>query len=216
MSKDEQRAAVLRFYYENNEKQPGGYHATAAVSHSTGLDKAVVLEAQQYFVDKGFLTSGPRQQMRGEAGLLAIMARITDRGMDFVEHPTDWRGGDMPSALINLFVRDLNIAGRDQQVVGGDVSGSVAQGHATSTVAAFPIDQLRKLLADQPEALSTAEDINEEVSAPKPRWGRVIAALETFNSVVVAGEATHHVMQWVQQPGIPEFVKQAATAIFGT
>jgi hypothetical protein len=219
MSKDQVRAAVLRFYHESNQKRPGAYEQTAAVAHTTGLEKNVVLEAQQYFVDKGFLSSGPRQQIRGGDGLIAIMARITDSGTDFVEHPSDWSGSAIPTALINIFAQGnagtLNVAGRDLQVVGGNVNGSVAQGQATAIVAPFPIDKLRELLADQPEAFTAVEEINEETSSTEPRWGKVVAALETLNHVVVAGEATQHVLQWAQHAAIPEYVQQAAKAIFG-
>lgn len=220
MSKDEQRAIVLRFYYEHNEQHPGGHEQTAVVARATGMDSENVLEAQQYLVDKGFLNSGERQQMRALGrGLVAILARITDRGIDFVEHPADWTGRGIPSALVNIFsdgnVTGLNIAGRDQQVVSGEVSGSIAQGKATVNIA-FPIDKLRSLLIAEPEALAVVEGINAEVSSPKPRWGNVLGALETFNSVVITGEATRHLLAWLQSPAIPEFVQNGARAILGS
>jgi hypothetical protein len=221
MNKDDQRAAVLRFYYEHNEKHPGGHEQTAVVARETNIESGTVLEAQQYLVDKGLLSSGPQQQVRSLGrGLVAILARITDRGIDFVEHPADWRGREIPSALVNIFshgnVSGLNVAGRDQQVVGGDLSGSIAQGNATANVRTFPIEQLRKLLENEPEALEIAEELNVEISSAKPRWGRVLGALETFNSVVVTSEAAHHIVRWLQDPTIPEFVQHGAKAILGS
>jgi hypothetical protein len=221
VSKDEKRAEVLRFYYAHNEKHPGNVEQTIVVARTTGLDTSTVLEAQQYLVDKGFLNSGPRQQIRalGE-GLVAMFARITDSGIDFVENPGDWKGREVPAAFVNIFtqgdVSGINVAGRDQQIIGGDVVDSaVAQGNARINYTPFPIDQLRSLLTNEPEALAAAESINEEVSSAKPLWGKVMAAFETFNGIVAVGEAAHIVTQWFMQPGVPEFVHNAVTAIAG-
>jgi len=101
MTRDEQRVAVLRFYYEHNEREPGGMERTAGVVEGTGLSAPVVSQAQLYLIDKGFLlTTTIRQPLHG--GYSTYIARITDKGIDFIEHPGDFRGRDVPSALINI------------------------------------------------------------------------------------------------------------------
>lgn len=216
MTKDDQRAAVLRAHYDVNENDPGGFEQTSAIATRTGLDLNVVVQAQQYLVDKGLLFSGPKQQIRALDGFFAMMARITDRGVDFVEHPRDFANADIPGALINIIaqgdVTGVNVAARDQQIITGNVSGPVAQGGA-SVSEPFPIGTLAELLRGDQESLEIAKQIDAEVAEPKPRWGTVFALLEAFNGAVTVKEAVSHVLLWFQQPGVPDHVQATASAL---
>lgn len=207
---------VLRYYYDVNERDPGGFEQTGVVANATGLDFAAVINAQQYWIDKGFLYSGPRQQVRSLDGPTIFMARITDRGIDFVEHPKDgWIARGVPTSVVNIFAAgDVAYAGGDQQVVHGDVTGTMAQGNASiTTLPAFPIEQLRALLAPYPEQLRAAEEIERETKSVHPAWGKILAAVETIKSVGAIAESAKLVSDWLSSPAVSSAIHHFVTSL---
>ena len=206
MSKDEIRAAVLRFYYEHNESYPGGMAQTHEVVVRKNLEERSVLEAQQYLIDKDMLSSREQgQQIRSmsQPGVRIYMARITSRGIDFVEHPRDFVSRGMPATLINIVANgNVHYAGGDQQIVGSNVSGTVAQGNASVSLATFPIEQLRTLLQNESDGLAAAETINSELVKPHPAWGKILGAAEIVKGVASVGEAGYIVSSWLSDPSV--------------
>lgn len=175
VTKDAQRAAVLKYYYEFNEQYPGGYAQTSQVVEALALYPRTVLEAQQYLVDKDMPASREEgQQIRGlgQPGVHAFIARITASGVDFVEHPEEWRRRRVPEALIKVVAQNLNFAAGDQQIVGRDVSGVLAQGSATVQLPPFPVAGLREALAGNVEGLAAIDAIDAELKSPKPAGKR--------------------------------------------
>jgi hypothetical protein len=218
LTKDDIRVIVLRFYYELNERTPGGMEQTDLVSRAIKLEPTVVSEAQLYLLDKAFLYSKTASQPL-HGGYSTFLARITARGIEFIEHPRDFVDKDVPPALISVVsagnISGVTIAGRDQQVVQGSVSGALAQNGAaaSSTLPPFPIERLRELLGDEPTALMAVEQIADESRAVTPRWGIVVAAAETIKNVGVVGEATHLISSWLSNPAIPEWTQHAIHAL---
>jgi hypothetical protein len=76
--------------------------------------------------------------------------------IDFVQHPEEWSGRGAPAALINIVAKNLNYTTGEQQIVGGNVSGVLAQGSANVTALhPFPIAELHALLIGNAEAPSS-------------------------------------------------------------
>jgi hypothetical protein len=214
-TKDEQRAAVLEYYYRFNEQYPGGCAQTSQVVNDIGLEPRAVLEAQQYLVDKYMLASREEgQQIRGmgQPGVRAFIARITASGVDFVEHPEEWKG-NVPDALIKIVARNVNYAAGDQQIVQGDVSGILAQGSATVTLPAFPIAELRASLAGNSEALAAVDSIDAELKAPKPMWAKIAAAAEIVKVTAKAGDAAQSLYRWLAEPSVSHAIAHGIHSI---
>ncbi|MHB8463040.1 MAG: hypothetical protein ACYDA1_10360, partial [Vulcanimicrobiaceae bacterium] len=216
MSKDEIRASVLRFYYEHNEQAPGGHAQTVEVVRATGIGNVSVLEAQQYLVDKGMLSSreaGQQVRSLGQPGVSAFLARITSSGIDFIENPGEF-SSSMPSALISIVAGgDVHLAGRDQQSVRGDVSGGMAQGDSTVTLTPFPIEPLRALLANEPEALQAIEEINSEIVKAKPVWSKILGAVEIIKGAGSIGEVGKILGAWLSTPSISSAIQHFVQSV---
>lgn len=219
-TKDEQRAAVLAYYYQVNEQHPGGYAQTIEVVNGTGLDSRAVLEAQQYLVDKYLLASredGQQLRALGAPGVRAFIARITASGVDFVEHPEEWIGRDVPKALVNIVARNVNYAAGDQQVVGRDASGILAQGAATvGVLPPFPVEQLREALQGNSEALGAVTSIDAELKSPKPMWGKIAAAAEVVKDTARIGAATQLLHDWLTNPNVSHAISQGVRNVLGS
>lgn len=218
-NKDEQRAAVLKYYYQYNEQYPGGYAQTSQVVQATGLEPKAVLEAQQYLVDKYMLDSNENQQLRGGGmpGVRAFIARITASGIDFVEHPEEWRGRGIPEALVKIVAQNLNYAGGDQQIVGGDASGIVAQGNAAvANLAPFPAAELRAALSGDPEALAAVDSIDAELKTTKPKWGKIAAAAEIVKAASKVGDAAQALHRWLADPAVSHAITHGVRALFSS
>jgi hypothetical protein len=214
VTKDELRVAVLRYHYSRHQMEPGVVEQTAKIAFDLGLDFKSVAEAQFYLSEKGFLRVTSDIGGLGES-YTAYMTHVTGRGIDFVEHPTDFRGGGIPIALVNIVaggdVSGVTVAGRDQQVVHGDIKGPAIQGGMDLPL--FPIEQVRTMLAGRPEALAAAEEVNAEVSSGKPRWAKVLAAIEVMKGVTAAANFEQLLMGWASHAAIPGWVHQAVTAL---
>lgn len=215
-TKDEQRAAVLRFHYGFNEQHPGGVADNNQAAKALGLDGNAVLEAQLYLIDRGMLHSKPGAQLRGgdTPGVQALFARITSDGMDFVEHPTEWRGRGVPEALIKFVAQNLNFAAGDQQIVGRDVSGILAQGSATVQLPPFPLAGLREAVAGNVEGLAAIDAIDAELKSPKPAWQKIIVAADVVKSTAKVATAAQLLHDWFASPAVAHAISQAIHTFF--
>lgn len=125
--KQQIRAAVLRSHYELNEQYPGTYGNAREIAELLGTDLRIIVGAGLYLIGKGFLDPGD-DGIAEEIGNRAVpdyYARITDRGIDFVEDPTAWHGREVPGSLVYIFaggdVSGISVAARDLQTMSTDL-----------------------------------------------------------------------------------------------
>ena len=137
LAKQRLRAAVLEEHYRINEECPGTHANGGLIAERLQEGVRSVIGAGLYWIDKGFLDPGA-DGIVSEAGNPAVIeysARITHLGIDFIEDPTGWQGREIPATIIYIIaghdVKDITVAGRDAQNVGGEVSGAVSQGGTT-------------------------------------------------------------------------------------
>lgn len=222
--KDAQRYLVLNYFYQFNEQhcaeEQWSEHAAIDLKQQGHfVAHADVARAIMYLSDKGLLRITKRQgYISGEETVLR--AGITARGIDAVERPTDFSGVLSPQ-VINYFVRgSMNLAHGDQQIVGHDNTGVLAQGQAQvkqrTEMPPFPAERLRSDFANHPDAIAAVDALENELHTETPRASVVAAALETIKNVATVAEISKTFTGWFTDPAIQHQLSSIAARAFGS
>jgi len=226
------RSEVLRYYHELCRQNPGDGqwtpHATMDIAQrfgdaghdvvptETDIARAVVYLAEKLLLrvtrTQGYISGEPT----------ALRAEITGHGIDVFEEPQRF-GEELPPAVIQYIIHgDANvvhgnqasggIVHGDQQNVGRDNIGTMAQGHAT--MVKFPAHELRELLSGQSEAVEAVEALDTELQQANPRASRVLAAIETLKAVADLGEAGKVFAGWLTDPAVQHHLAMMAASVF--
>jgi len=113
----------------------------------------------------------------------------------------------------------MNVAHRDQQVVGRDNSGILAQGHArieqSNEMPTLPAAQLRQEFADHPDAIAAIGTLETELRAAEPRASVVAATIETVKNVANIADVAKTFTGWLTDPNVQHHLAMIASRTFG-
>lgn len=220
--KDAQRYLVLNYFYEFSEhrcaEEQWSEHAALDLRNGGhSISHGDVARAITYLGDKGLLRVTKRLgYISGEESV--VRAGITARGIDAIERPNDFRGVLSPQIINYIFQgrSSMNISHGDQQVIGRDNSGIVAQGQARvrAEMPALPAAQLRADFADHPEAVAAVDSLEAELHAEKPRASVVAAALETIKNAATIAEIGRTFTVWFTDPAVQHHLATIASNAF--
>lgn len=221
-AKDAQRYLVLDYFYQYNEQhcadeQWSEHAASDLQQQAPTITHGDVARAMAYLSDKGLLRVTQRQAyISGEETV--VRGSITARGIDAIERPNDFRGV-LSAQIINYIVHgSMNVAHGDQQVVGRDNSGNLAQGQARlehrNEMPALPAEQLRQDFADHPGAVSAIDTLEAELRTETPRASVVAAAIEAIKNVANIAEIGRTFTGWFTDPSVQHQLAAIALSTF--
>lgn len=222
--KDEQRYLVLKYFYDYNEQRcadeqwsPHAAHGLLQQGHA--LSHGDVARAMTYLSDKGLLRVTERQAYIGGEET-SVRGGITARGIDAVEHPDDFRNVLSPQVINYMIHGSMNVAHGDQQVVGRDNSGVLAQGRAhveqRTEIPAFPAEQLRNDFAEYADALVAIDTLDNELKEESPRASIVTGMIETLKNVAGVAEIGKTFSDWLSDPMVHSHLTAIALRTFGS
>lgn len=113
----------------------------------------------------------------------------------------------------------MNVAHGDQQVIGRDNSGILAQGQAhveqRAALAVLPAERLRAEFAEHPDAVAAINTLEAELQTDKPRASVVARAIETLKNVANISEIGQTFFGWLADPGVQHHLAIIMTSAFG-
>ncbi len=222
--KDEQRYLVLKYFYAYNEQRcadeqwsPHAAYGLAEQGHA--MSHGDVARAMTYLSDKGLLRVTKRQGYLGGEET-SVRGGITARGIDAIEHPNDFRNVLSPQVINYMIQGSMNVAHGDQQVIGRDNSGILAQGQAhveqRMEMPAFPAEQLRDDFSEDADALAAIDALDIELRKDSPRSSVVTGTIETLKNVAGVAEIGKTFSVWLSDPMVHSHLTAIALRAFGS